>query len=56
MHFLLKKKVTQEDEVINDIYEIEVKDERNAMLRSKAALSIWRINLFLLIAFIQPLR
>ena len=48
---LTERKVIKKDEVINDIYELEIKNEQNTMLRSKAALSIWIINLFLLIAF-----
>ncbi len=47
---LTERKLIESDDVINDLYETEVKDERNIMLRGKAGLSMWRINFFLLLA------
>ncbi len=40
------------DDFIDDDNEIELKDERATMIRSKVGLSMWRINLFLLLALL----
>ncbi len=49
---LTKDKAIKSGDVMDNIDEIEVKDERNVMLRTQAGLSMWRINLFLLLALL----
>ncbi len=47
---LTERNMTETDSFYTDL-EIEITDERNAMIRSKAAFSMLRVNFFLLIAF-----